>query len=143
MVGFDVEDVGRFIDEVYLDLDVIRDIVGLSRESFLCDLKCRFAARYALVDAVGFSTLIGLRILEERFGVRPETYGEVFDLLAEFGVIGLDVCNGMNRLVDLRNIIVNVGFEVDDLKIYNEVKRDGLIILEKFLREVEDYIERF
>ena len=140
MVGIDSPKIEDFLNEVCADLRVIREIAFLSRNDFLCDLKCRFAARYALVDAVGVSTLIGLRILGEKFDVQPETYEEVFDLLAEFGVISLDVCNGMNRLVDLRNVIVNVCVEVDDLKIYNEVKKRGLHVIEEFVEEIEKYI---
>lgn len=81
-------------------------------------------------DIVGFIT----------FGVRPGAFEEVFNLLSEFGVISFDLCGGVSRLVDLRNVIVNVGSEVDDRRIYDEVNGNGLRAIEEFTEKIERYV---
>jgi len=136
----DASKIADFLDEIYVDLRVIRDVVSVSRNGFLGDLKGRFALRYAIVDVVGNATLIGLQILEEDFNIKPETYEEVFDMLADLNVISSNVCNGMNKLVELRNIIVHLCLDIDDSKVYKVVKEDGLEAIKRFVEEVRNYI---
>ncbi len=47
----------------------------------------------------------------------------------------------MVRLVGLRNIIVHRYWSVDDMRIYDNAKRSGVGAVEKFIKEVLNYVE--
>lgn len=140
MSRVDVGRIRRLVDEIVEGLNVIKDVISMPKNSFLNDLRSRYAIRYAVVEIVEAAALIGLHILENVFGVSPETYSEIFDALAKFNIIDLSTRDGMRKLVGLRNIVVHRYWMVDDSRIYDEAVGGGLMVIERFIGEVEDYV---
>jgi len=95
------------------------------------------------VEIVEAASTLGLHILREGFGVeRVDSYSQIFDKLAEKGVISYSVGEEMKKLVRLRNLIVHRYWEVDDARIYMEAKKGGINVVKRFLREVEEFVSR-
>jgi len=56
------------------------------------------------------------------------------------GVLSRDVGEGMIRLVRLRNLIIRRYWEVDDIRMYREVKEEGIKLIRRFIEEVEGHV---
>lgn len=62
--------------------------------------------------------------------------------MMERNVVSRDVGEGMIRFVRLRNLIVHRYWEVDDARMYKEVKEEGFRIVRRFIEEVESFASR-
>ena len=139
----DVDRVIRVLEDIESSLRIIKEIVSVSLEDFMGDLRSRYALRYALIEVVEAASTIGLHILREDFGVnRVESYAQVYDKLVENRVISRRVGEEMKRLVRLRNLIVHRYWEVDDERLYREARGDGVSVVKKFVEEVRGYVAR-
>ncbi len=65
---------------------------------------------------------------------------QVFRKLLERGVLSRDVGEGMIKLVRLRNLIVHRYWEVDDTRMYREIREEGIRLVRRFIGEVERYV---
>jgi len=88
------------------------------------------------------ATLIGLHILREQFNDTAEGYVQVFRKLLERGIISRDTGEGMIKLARLRNLIVHRYWDVDEVRVYTEIKEVGIELVKKFIREVEEHVSR-
>ena len=86
--------------------------------------------------------MVGLHILRERCRLEAEGYVQVFRRLTECGVLTVETGEGMARLARLRNLIVHRYWEVDDIRVYTEVRREGLSLVRRFIGEVKAYVSR-
>ena len=139
----DTDRISRLIQDIEEVLRVISEIVKVDLDHFIADARSRYALRYAIIELVESSSTLGLYLLREGLGVeRVESYFDIFDRLAENGVISNAVREGMKRLVRLRNLIVHRYWEVDDARIYREARGGGVRIVERLVEEVESYVSR-
>ncbi|MBS7637319.1 DUF86 domain-containing protein [Candidatus Bathyarchaeota archaeon] len=133
----------RLLEEIEGSLKVAEKIVRMDFNSFISDVRNRYTLRLALVEIVEASVTLGLYILRERFDVEAvEGYVQVFRKLMEHGVISPNVEIGMERLTRLRNMIIHRYWEADDARIYREAGGSGLMIIRRFVEEVEGYASR-
>ena len=102
-------------------LRVIERILERTVEEFVDDDEAVFALRYAVVEFVEAAAHLGI-VLVRRQGVRPGSYGEIFELLGELGVISRNMAWGMRKLAALRNLIVHRYWEIDDCRMFIELK---------------------
>ncbi len=140
--NLDMTRLHRLLEEIKEAKAIIESILRRTRDGFLADVEARYATRYAIVKIVEGAAVAGSYILETRFDVIPESYVEVFDALSKKGVISYQVGEGFRRLVGLRNLVVHKYWDVDDGRIYDEAESNGLEVVEKFMREIEEYVER-
>ena len=140
MSRIDVQRVERLLTEIEEALDVISSSLMVREDEFLSDVKSIYAVRYAIVRIVEAAALVGMHILEMRYGVTVETYSDVFGQLSRRGVISPDVSEGFRRLVGLRNLVIHRYWIVDDARIYREAKGNGLRIIREFIDEVRRYV---
>ena len=57
-------------------------------------------------------------------------------MLGERGIIPRDLATAMRRFAGLGNLLVHRYWEVDDARLYRELKEEGLKTLRRFLRYV-------
>ncbi|MEM0024308.1 MAG: DUF86 domain-containing protein [Thermofilaceae archaeon] len=137
MPEVDVKRVERLLAEIEESLSVISEALSGSMDEFLSDIRSVYAVRYAIVKTVEAAVLVGIHILESKYGAAVETYSEVFEELGRRGVVSRDVSEGLRRLVGLRNILVHRYWSVDDARIYKEAKEGGINVVRKFVNEVK------
>jgi len=138
----DRERVSKLIEEIRESLRVAEEIVSLDLNEFLADVRNRYTLRLSIVEIVEATTLIGLHILREQFNDTAEGYVQVFRKLLERGIISRDTGEGMIKLARLRNLIVHRYWDVDDIRVYTEIKKVGIELVKKFIREVEEHVSR-
>jgi len=138
----DKEKISKLIEEIEESLRVVEKIVSLDLNAFLADVRNRYTLRLSIVEIVEAATLIGLHILREQFNDRAEGYVQVFRKLLERGILSRDTGEGMIKLARLRNLIVHRYWDVDDVRVYVEIKEVGIELVKRFIREVEEHVSR-
>ena len=138
----DKERISKLIEELRESLRVAEEIVSLDLNEFLADIRNRYTLRLSIVEIVEAATLIGLHILREQFNDTAEGYVQVFRKLLERGILSRDTGEGMIKLARLRNLIVHRYWDVDDARVYTEIKEVGIELVKKFIREVEKHASR-
>ena len=140
MPEIDTARVERLLVEIEEALNLIREALMVSKQEFLSDIKSIYAVRYAIIRIVEAASLLGMYILEAQYGITPETYSDIFQILSRRDVISADVSEGFRRVVGLRNLIVHRYWVVDDSRIYEEAKGNGLKVIRMFIDEVRRYV---
>jgi len=69
-------------------------------------------------------------------------YSDIFRRLSKYAVLEESTGKDMERLAKLRNLIIHRYWEIDDARIYIEVKDKGVNIIKNFMVEVEKYVSR-
>jgi len=131
----DSERLSRTLRDLERSINFMEQILNRPLDEFLNDDEAVYALRYAVIEAVEAAVQIGLILLRET-GARPASYGEVFQMLGERGIIPRDLAAAMRRFAGLRNLLVHRYWEVDDARLYRELKEGGLETLRRFLRHV-------
>jgi uncharacterized protein YutE (UPF0331/DUF86 family) len=131
----DSERLSRALRDLERSVNFIEQILNRPLDEFLNDHEAVYALRYAVIEAVEAAVQIGLILLRET-GARPASFGEVFQMLGERGIIPRDLAAAMRRFAGLRNLLVHRYWEVDDAKLYRELKEEGLKTLRRFMRHV-------
>jgi len=134
-VVVDSERLSRALRDLERSVNFIERILSHPLDEFLNDDEAVYALRYAVIEAVEAAVQIGLILLRET-GARPASYGEVFQMLGERGIIPRDLAAAIRRFAGLRNLLVHRYWEVDDARLYRELKEEGLETLRRFLRHV-------
>ena len=132
--------VQKLISELREALSLLNKALERPREAFLSSWRDRLSTRYLIVEIVEASTSLGIHLLEAEGGKAPETYGEVFNKMAEKDIISWEVAEGMRKLVGLRNLVIHRYWEVDDGRIYDEGRGSRLEVIRRFIEEVEAYL---
>lgn len=134
-VVVDSERLSRALRDLEHSVNFIEQILNRPLDEFLNDDEAIYAMRYAVIEAVEAAVQIGLILLRET-GARPASFGEVFQILGERGIIPRDLAAAMRRFAGLRNLLVHRYWEVDDARLYRELKEEGLEALRRFMRHV-------
>jgi uncharacterized protein YutE (UPF0331/DUF86 family) len=125
----------RALRDLELSVNFIEQNLNRSLDEFLNDDEAVYALRYAVIEAAEPAVQIGLILLRET-GARPASYGEVFQMPGERGIIPRDLAAAMRRFAGLRNLFIHRYWEVDDARLYRELKEGGLKTLRRFMRYV-------
>jgi uncharacterized protein YutE (UPF0331/DUF86 family) len=134
-VVVDLERLSRALRDLERPITFMERILNRPLDEFLNDDEAVYALRYAVIEAVEAAVQIGLILLRET-GARPASYGEVFRMLGERGIIPRDLAAAMRRFAGLGNLLVHRYWEVDDARLYRELKEEGLKTLRRFMRHV-------
>ncbi len=81
--------------------------------------------RFSIVLLIEALTDVAQHILVRCFSIEPKSYVNTLKKLVETNIVRKELADKLVALAKLRNIIVRRYWEVDDLRIYNEVKTMG------------------
>jgi len=135
------EVVRRLMNEAKEALDEIENIISMKVDAFLTSRSARFSLRYSIVLIVEVLADLSIAILEKDFDEVVESYRDAFIKLATKGVISSECMQTMVRLAGLRNIVVHRYWTIDDVKIYENAKENGVKALKDFMNKVMEYVE--
>lgn len=130
----------RLLQEIEDSLKVAERILSLDLDEFISDARNRYTLRLCIIEIVEAAVAIGLHILREQFREEAEGIVQTFRKLVERGVVSVDVGEDMMKLTKLRNLIVHRYWEVDDVRLYREVKEEGVKLIRRFIGEVKGYV---
>jgi uncharacterized protein YutE (UPF0331/DUF86 family) len=127
------ERLSRALRDLERSVNFIEQILNRSLDEFLNDDEAVYALRYAVIEAVEAAVQTGSSS-GRREPARPALAR--YSMLGERGIIPRDLAAAMRRFAGLMNLLVHRYWEVDDARLYRELKEEGLETLRRFLRHV-------
>jgi len=82
---------------------------------------------------------IGARIIATEGFEAADTYGEIFKILENNGVIDYELCDGMRELAGFRNVLVHIYRQIDHEEVLRHLK-ESLPAIRKFAKKTAEYV---
>jgi uncharacterized protein YutE (UPF0331/DUF86 family) len=112
-----------------------------SIEAFQNDVEVQDALSMSLLVSVQESADVAFHIVaDEGWGV-PASYAEGFELLAQHGVLPLELARAMSSVTALRNRLAHGYASVDAARLWAELPA-GLEALDRFASHIADWLDR-
>ncbi|MEQ9716549.1 MAG: HepT-like ribonuclease domain-containing protein [Candidatus Asgardarchaeum sp.] len=138
----DKDYIENMLKDIIEALSELKFLTSLDIDEFIKNRSARFSMRYSIVVIVEGSADIGIYVLERCFNEEIKGYRDIFMRLSERGVIDSETAMKMASLSSLRNMIVHRYWNVDDIRIYSEAKKNGIRAIEKFIEEVKEFASK-
>ncbi len=117
--------------EIEESLERLRLIADKPREIFLADHDLQDIASYRLLVAIEAALSLCFHITAKRLKKVPEEYAECFTLLAEGGIIPLELSVKLQKTARFRNLLVHMYWKIDYGAVY-EILHSSLEDLRRF-----------
>ena len=118
----------------------LRTIGKLPKEQFLADQTVIDAAKYRLVVATEAAISICAHLAVRMADRAPDTYAQCFDVLAEAGILSVDLAQRMGNMARFRNLLVHGYGDVDDGRLWEFLQID-LNDLNEYLSQIGQALE--
>jgi uncharacterized protein YutE (UPF0331/DUF86 family) len=120
-------------------VEKLKRLASFSREEFLSDFTKLESAKHLFQCSVESCIDVSNHIIaSERFRA-PKSYAETFEILVEKGVIGKDFMPTLRQMVQFRNRLVHLYWEVDSEVIY-DILQKNLGDFEIFTNQILKYL---
>ncbi len=131
------------MEEARNEIRVMESITSLSLEDFMSDIRNRYTLRMAIVEFVEAAITASARILREsqEADEKIEGYIETARKLMEKKILNVREADALEKLIRLRNIIIHPYWEVDDRRIYNEARGNGIEAAKRIVDGLARYVQ--
>ncbi|MCF2136810.1 MAG: DUF86 domain-containing protein [Candidatus Thorarchaeota archaeon] len=141
MSGLDIDLVTRRLAEIKRALGEIECVTDLDIDDFLSDAYIKDATKYRLIVAIEAAISVCNHIAARALKEIPSSYSECFTNLSRHRIISDDLAKELANMAKFRNLVVHVYWRVDDKKVF-EIAQEIIIILERFVQEVREYVNK-
>ena len=93
---------------------------------------------HAMLVSIQSSIDIATEIIAMKGLRRPVSYRDTFGILAEEGILSLDIARPLSDLAGFRNVLVHIYWDLDLVQVYGILIRD-LPLLRKFLSDMKTF----
>ena len=122
-------------DEIRYAVSTLNKIGQLPKEQFLDDQMVVDAAKYRLVVATEGAISICTHLAARLANKTPDSYAQCFEILAEEGILSMDLARRMSNMARFRNLLVHGYADVDDGRVWEFLQVD-LDDLNSYLYEI-------
>lgn len=112
-------------------MENLNDLKNVSKENFLSDYKYYLTAQRALEICINICIDIGNHIVSLNNKEKPETYVEIFEILAKSKIITSDLKEKLIKMVRFRNLLGHFYLEINHEIIY-KILQNNLDDFNKF-----------
>jgi uncharacterized protein YutE (UPF0331/DUF86 family) len=112
------------LNDISKSLDRLRKFRSLSRKEFLENEDSQDIARSRLLTAIEAALNVCYHIAAKKLRRVPEEYGQCFAILAEAGLIPIDLASRLTAMARFRNRLVHLYWDVDYGTVYDIVSAD-------------------
>jgi uncharacterized protein YutE (UPF0331/DUF86 family) len=109
---------------------------GIPLEQFRSDRDSRNMVLHAMLVSIQSSIDIATEIIAMKGLRRPASYRDTFGILAEEGILSLDLARPLSDLAGFRNVLVHIYWDL--VQVYGILQRD-LPQLQEFLSEMKTF----
>lgn len=120
------------IDIVQRNLEFLNEYKYTDEEEFIDSFKDIQAVKYSLLESIEACIDIASHMISADNLERPESYAEMFEILAKIGVIDKKLAEKLADMARFRNILVHGYAKIDNLKVLEVVKED--------LEDIEEFV---
>lgn len=93
---------------------------------------------HAMLVSIQSSIDIATEIIGMKGLRRPASYRDTFGILAEEGILSLDLARPLSDLAGFRNVLVHIYWDLDLAQVYGILQRD-LPLLQEFSSEMKTF----
>lgn len=111
---------------------------GIPLEQFRSDRDTRNMVLHAMLVSIQSSIDIATEIIAMKGLRRPASYRDTFGILAEEGILSLDLARPLSDLAGFRNVLVHIYWDLNLVQVYGILQRD-LPQLQEFLSEMKTF----
>ena len=126
------------IRELSETLDDWKRYQGITLEQFRSDRDSRNMVLHAMLVSIQSSIDIATEIIAIKGLRRPQSYRDTFGILAEEGILSLDLARPLSDLAGFRNVLVHIYWDLDLVQVYGILQRD-LPLLKEFLSVMKTF----
>jgi uncharacterized protein YutE (UPF0331/DUF86 family) len=101
------------IRELSDTLDDWERYLGIPLEQFKSDRDTRNMVLHAMLVSIQSSIDIATEIIAKRGLRRPTSYRDTFGILAEEGILSMDLARTLSDLAGFRNVLVHIYWDLD------------------------------
>jgi uncharacterized protein YutE (UPF0331/DUF86 family) len=123
------------IKEINNFLELLEKYENLKVDDFLKNIDLIDAVKYRLINIIEACINICNHIVVKKFNIIPETYGECFKILGEYGIIDKDLSNSLVKMAHFRNLLIHLYSKVDDKEVY-KILKENIIDVKNFIKEI-------
>ena len=140
-MALDRETIVRRLRKLEENLALLRELRELEAKEFLADPRNRLSAAHLLQTAIQCVIDIGAHLVSELNLGQVDRYGDIPKALAHRGMIPMELARKLEKMVGLRNILVQEYLEVDYGVLYRFIQEE-LGDFEEFAAAVMSFLER-
>ena len=111
---------------------------GIPLEQFRSDRDSRNMVLHVMLVSIQSSIDIATEIIAMKGLRRPASYRDTFGILAEEGILSLDLARPLSDLAGFRNVLVHIYWDLNLVQVYGILQRD-LPQLQEFLSEMKTF----
>lgn len=136
----DQELVEKRIDSIEEKLNYLKKIGKISTEEFLDSYEKIQAAKHTLQESIESCLDIANHLIAAKGLKRSETYSEMFQRLAEDGILNEELADRLSDMARFRNLLVHQYTEIENQRVH-EIIKENLDDIEDFLKSIELMLE--
>lgn len=123
------------LDRLQAEVAGLADLAQQPAAALLTDPVVLDAVKYRFVVSIEVCIDVAQHVIASERLRAPETFADAFGVLAEAGLVPLDVGEAAQRMARFRNLLVHVYAEVDDARVI-EILQTQLDDFDRFRRAV-------
>lgn len=120
--------------------NLLARLLQVSKREFVQEPAYYLQAERLLEVMIQAMLDIGNHLIAGLLLKKPQDYRQVFDILAQNGILPKELLSRVRALVGLRNLLVHEYFEIDHERLYDEAKA-GLADFERFCEAVVRFLQ--
>jgi len=117
-------------------VEKLRLLAAIPRQEFLSDFRNVESAKHLLQVSIACCLDVAHHIIASEQFRAPRSYAESFDILVEQKVLPASFLPTLRRMVQFRNRLVHMYWDVDAVTIYDEILQKNLGDFDAFVRYV-------
>ncbi|KAA0002884.1 MAG: DUF86 domain-containing protein [Thermoplasmata archaeon] len=130
----------RKIDIILENLKYLQDVKEIQKDSFLASFEKIQATKHSLQESIEACIDIANHVIASMGFERAETYADMFERLAENGIIGKKLRDKLMNMAKFRNLLVHAYGKIDIERLWGILQEDLEDIL-SFVKEIERFLE--
>lgn len=136
----DQELIEKRIDSIEEKLNYLKKIGKIDTEEFLDSYERIQASKHSLQEAIESCLDIANHLIAAKGLKRSETYSDMFQRLAEDGILESELSDRLSDMARFRNLLVHQYTEIDNRRVH-EIIKENLRDIEKYVKSIELLLE--
>lgn len=121
---YEFEKLTRLISQLNSSLVLLKELSSIDAENFKKDIHKVSSAKYNLITAVSSVMDIGTHIISKNAYRAPESYKDIFSVMAESGLLPQNFSNTLVDMVQYRDHLIELNNNVETETIYSILKNN-------------------
>ena len=137
----DEEIIEKRIDSIEEKVKYLKNISKIETEKFLKSYEKIQAAKHSLQEAIEACLDISNHVIAAKGLERSESYSDMFQRLAEVGILNKRLADRLSDMARFRNLLVHQYTEIENRRVH-EIIKENLNDIEEFMKSIEMLLEK-